>query len=116
MPFMTITLSVILGLLFVVTGMVKVVDLPESVKIRDHLGLPPELWRVIGSLEAAGGVGLLIGMAFPGLGAVAAIGLAALMCGAVISRLRVRDSVRMISVDAVVLALIGTLAFLITGG
>src|SRR5262249_60481597 len=97
MHVMTITLSVILGLLFVVTGMVKVVDLPESLKIRDHLGLPPELWRAIGSLEAAGGAGLLIGMAFPGLAAVAAIGLTALMCGAIISRLRVRHSLTMVS-------------------
>lgn len=102
----TIVLSLVLGLLFIATGGIKVLNVPQSLKIRDHLGLSPGLWRLIGVLEIAGGVGLLIGLMVPVLGAAASIGLAALMIGAIISRVKVRDPATMISLDVIVLALV----------
>ena len=102
----TIVLSLLLGLLFIVTGAVKMLSIPQSLAIRDHLGIKPVLWRVIGVCEAAGGVGLLVGLAIPVLSLAASIGLIVLMVGAIVSRVRVADPISAISVDALVLALV----------
>ncbi|MFE7775825.1 DoxX family protein [Streptomyces sp. NPDC057445] len=99
-------LSVVVGVLFVVTGGVKVVGLRQSLAIRDHFGMAPMTWRVIGVLESAGGVGVLLGIAFAPLGGLALAGLALLMVGAIVSRLKVRDPALMLLADALVLALV----------
>ncbi|MET7332197.1 DoxX family protein [Nonomuraea sp. NPDC005650] len=104
-----VVLSILLGLLFVGTGGIKVLGLPQSLAIRDHLGLRPGLWRLIGVCESAGGAGLLVGLAVPLLGVAASIGLVVLMVGAIVSRIRVSDSAATISVDVLVLALAGAL-------
>ncbi|MFD1548024.1 DoxX family protein [Nonomuraea guangzhouensis] len=112
MSTVVIVLSILLGLLFIGTGGVKVLSLPQSLAIRDHLGLPPRLWRLIGVCESAGGVGLLAGLAVPLFGVAASMGLVMLMAGAIISRIRVSDSVVMISIDVLVLALVVLLVIL----
>ena len=99
-------LSVLVGLLFLVTGGVKVVGLPQSLAIRDHFGMAPQLWRVIGVLECAGAVGALLGIEVRALGLLALAGLAALMLGAVASRIRVRDPLPLMAFDVAVLALV----------
>jgi hypothetical protein len=108
----TIALSLILGLLYIGTGGIKVLNLAQASKVRERLGLSPGLWRVIGVLETAGGAGLLIGLAVPVLGVVAALGLALLMIGAIISRLKVRDRATTIVLDVVFLLLVIVLAAL----
>jgi len=50
--------------------------------------------RLTGSLEVLGALGLLIGYSFPGIQLFSAMGLALLMLLGVMTRLRVRDSVR----------------------
>jgi uncharacterized membrane protein YphA (DoxX/SURF4 family) len=99
-------LAFVVGLLFLTTGAVKVVGLKQSLDIRDHFGMQPRLWRVVGILESAGGLGVLLGLALPPLGLAAAGGLSALMVGAVITRLRVRDPLPLIVFDLLVLALV----------
>jgi hypothetical protein len=99
-------LAVLTGILFVVTGGVKVVGLRQSLAIRDHFGMDPRLWRAIGVLETAGGVGVLAGTQVTGLGLAALVGLAALMVGAVASRLRVHDPVALVLGDVAVLVLV----------
>ncbi|MEU6719361.1 DoxX family protein [Nonomuraea sp. NPDC046802] len=106
MSAVVVVLSILLSLLFVATGGIKVLSVPPSPAIRDHLGIRPELWRLIGVLEAAGGVGLLAGFVVPLLGVAASIGLVLLMIGAIVSRVRVSDSAAAISVDVLVLALV----------
>src|SRR5690349_3285700 len=98
-----VLLSILLGLLFMGTGGIKVLSLPQSLAIRDHLGFQRRLWRLIGVCEAAGGVGLLAGLMVPLLGAAASIGLVMLMVGAIVSRIRVSDSAPMIAIDVLVL-------------
>ncbi|WP_328545257.1 DoxX family protein [Streptomyces europaeiscabiei] len=110
----TTVLSVLLGLLFVVTGGVKVLGVPQSLAIRDHFHLPPRLWQAVGALETAGGVGVLVGLAIPVLGATASAGLAALMVGATVNRLRVHDPAVMVVLDLTVLGLVLALAALRT--
>jgi hypothetical protein len=99
-------LSVVVGLLFLVTGGVKVVGLPQSLAIRDHFGMSAQLWRVIGVLECAGAVGALLSIWLRDLGLLALAGLAALMLGAVASRVRVRDPLPLMAFDVAVLVLV----------
>src|SRR5260370_38068297 len=75
-------LSVTIGLLFLVTGGVKIFGVKASLRIRDQLGLPPVVWPVIGLLEWAGDAGLFLGLAFPPLGVAAAAGVCAFLLGA----------------------------------
>ena len=103
---MATVLAIVTGALFLVTGGVKVLGVKQSLEIRDHFGMQPGLWRVIGTLETAGAVGVLTGPAVPGLGVAAAVGLACLMLGAIASRVKVKDSALMIAGDVVVLGLV----------
>jgi hypothetical protein len=99
-------MSILTGGLFLVTGGVKVLGVPQSLAIRDHFGMSPNLWRTVGVLESAGAVGVLLGIAVTPLGLVALVGLALLMCGAIASRLRVHDPVLMVLSDVAVLGLV----------
>jgi hypothetical protein len=99
-------LSLIVGALFLVTGGVKVVGLPQSLAIRDHFGIDPQAWRLIGLAECAGAVGVVVGIAVDVLGLLALIGLGLLMIGAIVSRVRVHDPARLVAGDVLVLALV----------
>ena len=61
--------------------------------IRDHLGVKPLQWRLIGALELAGVAGVLVGLAWPPIGIAAAIGLALLSIGALAFHIRASDRV-----------------------
>ncbi len=104
MTFIEDVLPFVMGVLFVITGGVKVIGLRQSLDVRDHFNLSATTWRITGVLETAGGVGLLVGTQVAVLGLLAAIGLSALMLGAIASRLRVRDPWYAIGGDTVVLA------------
>ena len=86
-----IILSIILGLMELVVGGGKVLDLAFSRGNRDALNVHPVFWRVTGVLEVAATVGLIWGIWFVPFGLAAAIGLALLMIGAFIVRLRTGD-------------------------
>ncbi|WP_433475131.1 DoxX family protein [Spirillospora sp. CA-142024] len=99
-------LSSVVGVLFVVTGGVKVLGVRQSLAVRDHFGMAPGVWRAVGVLEAAGGVGVLIGIKVDLLGLLALGGLMLLMLGAIASRLRVHDPARLLLADVGVLGLV----------
>ena len=100
------SLSVLIGLLFLVTGGMKLFGLKASLRIRDQLRLSPLAWRMIGLLEWAGAVGLWLGLAFPALGVASAAALCLFMLGAAASRLRVHDKAANIAFDLGIFALI----------
>ena len=85
--FLTV-LAIVVAAAFVFTGGIKLFNVPASLKIRDWVDVPPGLWRVIGVLEWLGATGVTIGLAFHPLGMVAAIALAGLLAGAIVTRLR----------------------------
>ena len=64
----------------------------QSLAIRDHLGVKPAQWRMIGILELAGVAGVLVGLAWAPIGVAAAIGLSLLALGAIVFHGRVPDS------------------------
>jgi len=82
-----------LAALFGFAGLIKIAGLRQSLAIRDHLGVKPVQWRLIGLLELAGVAGVLVGLVWPPIGVAAAIGLALLVLGAIVFHVRASDSV-----------------------
>jgi hypothetical protein len=99
-------LAVVVGCLFLLTGGVKLLGVEASLTIRDHFGMSPRLWQVIGTLECAGAVGAVLGIWVPVLGVLALLGLAALMLGALVNRMRVDDPAQLLAADALTLTLV----------
>lgn len=87
----TVVVTILLALLFTFSSAIKLLGAPQSLAIRDHLGVKPVQWRVIGALELAGVVGVLVGLAWAPIGVAAAIGLALLSVGAVAFHVRASD-------------------------
>jgi uncharacterized membrane protein YphA (DoxX/SURF4 family) len=83
-------LSILLAVVYAMTGSMKLAGQTQSVKICDHLGVQPRTWR-IGVLELAAAAALLAGLAVAPLGAAAAGGVALLMVGAGIHHHRAND-------------------------
>jgi DoxX-like family len=83
--------TVLLTLLFTCSSLIKLVGVRQSLAIRDHLGVKPVQWRVIGLLELAGVAGVVAGLAWAPIGIAAAAGLALLMLGAISFHVRASD-------------------------
>ncbi|MEA2347543.1 MAG: hypothetical protein QOG62_1330 [Thermoleophilaceae bacterium] len=91
---MNLITAVITGLLtagFLATGGMKLAGLPQSLEVRDHLGIPASSWLAIGALEVAGAVGAAVGLAVRPLGLAATGGLVLLAIGAVATHVRAKD-------------------------
>jgi uncharacterized membrane protein YphA (DoxX/SURF4 family) len=69
----------LLGLAFVLIGTTKLAGAEQAVQLFDDIGAGQWFRYVVGALEVAGGVGLLI----PRLAGLAGLGLAGVMAGAV---------------------------------
>lgn len=94
----------------------KLVRQKQQVQTAEKLQIPWRRYRLIGVLEGAAAVGLLLGYASAPLAVAPAIGLAMLMAGAVAFRLRVHDSAGFLFGDAVLLAVAAVTAVLrVTG-
>ena len=61
-----VVVTALLAAMFAFAGLIKVVGVRQSLAIRDHLGVRPVQWRMIGALELAGVAGVLVG---PGVAA-----------------------------------------------
>jgi len=81
-------LAIVVAATFAFTGGIKLFNVRASLDVRDSLDVPPGQWRLIGVLEWLGAAGVAIGLAYRPLGLVAAIALAGLLVGAVVTRLR----------------------------
>jgi hypothetical protein len=89
----TVVVTLLLAALFTFASSIKLLGVPKSLEIRDHLGVSPIQWRIIGALELAGVAGVLAGLLWPPIGIAAAIGLILLSIGAVAFHLRASDRV-----------------------
>jgi putative oxidoreductase len=76
-------LQAVLALQFAAGGLAKLAGAPELVELFASIGAGQWLRYVVGALEVAGAVGLLV----PRLWRLAALGLAALMVGATVTNL-----------------------------
>lgn len=88
-----VVVTALLAALFGFAGLIKVLGLRQSLAARDHFGVKPVQWRVIGLLELAGVAGVLVGLVWPPVGVAAAVGLALLVLGASVFHVRASDSV-----------------------
>lgn len=81
-------LQVLLALVFAMAGIVKLIGDPTAVEMFGVIGVGQWFRYVVGALELAGAVGVLI----PRLSGLAALGLACVMVGATITNLFVLDA------------------------
>jgi hypothetical protein len=89
----TVIVTLLLAALFTFAASIKLLGVSESLAIRDHLGVSPLQWRLIGVLELAGVAGVLVGLAWAPIGIAAAIGLALLSIGAIAFHIKASDRV-----------------------
>ena len=89
----TVIVTLLLAALFTFAASIKLLGVSQSLAIRDHLGVKPVQWRLIGVCELAGAAGALVGLMWAPIGIAAAIGLALLSIGAIAFHLRASDSV-----------------------
>ena len=92
-PPLTLLLAVVLAAVVLVTGGAKLAGMPVMRRNAEHLGFAWPAYRRIGGLELAGGLGVLVGLAVPPLGVVAAACLAVLLVLAAVLHLRNGDGV-----------------------
>jgi len=101
---MTTVLAVVLAVVFGVTGVAKIVAAPVMRTAARHLGFTVGQYRIIGVLELAGALGLVVGLAVPGLGVAAAVGLGLLLIGAAAAHVRKHDAAARVAVPLVLVA------------
>jgi uncharacterized membrane protein YphA (DoxX/SURF4 family) len=80
--------SIVLAVLYVGTGAGKVLGLGYARKQQKAIRVSPLFWRITGSLEWLGAVGLVVGLWVRPIGVAAASGLALFMIGAAVARIR----------------------------
>jgi DoxX-like family len=110
----TVIVTLLLAALFTFSASIKLLGVSRSLAIRDHLGVKPLQWRLIGALELAGVAGVLIGLAWPPIGIAAAIGLALLSIGAIAFHIKASDRVVDMAPAVIGLALAAATAVLHT--
>ena len=86
-----IVLSVGLAVVFLGSGGAKLAGAKQSLQIRDNLRVGARLWSLIGVLEVAGAVGLVVGLAVSPIGCAAAAGVSLLMIGGIAAHARADD-------------------------
>ena len=112
---MTGVLAVVLAVVFGVAGIAKIVGAPVMRTAARHLGFGVGQYRVIGALELAGAIGLLLGLVVPVIGIAAAIGLGLLLIGAGTAHLVNRDGGARVAVPLVLVAVVATYGVAIVG-
>jgi hypothetical protein len=84
-------IAVLLSAALVVSAVGKLRRMEQVVTMITGLGVPIDWFPMLAAAEIAGAVGLLIGLAVPVIGILAAIGVIAYFVGAVIAHLRAGD-------------------------
>jgi uncharacterized membrane protein YphA (DoxX/SURF4 family) len=87
----TVVVSALLAAVLLISARGKLVRDPVQMKTMKHVGFPEDRLWLLAATEAAGAVGLVIGLAWWPLGIAAAIGVILYFIGATSVHLRVRD-------------------------
>jgi uncharacterized membrane protein YphA (DoxX/SURF4 family) len=87
-----LVLTIVLASIALFSGIGKLRHDPKIVKaIHEVVGVPMKYFPLLAACEVAGAVGLVLGIWWPSLGVLAAIGMLIYFLGAVLSHLRVGD-------------------------
>ena len=89
----TLVVTILVAALFTFSAGIKLLGVAKSLEIRDHLGVRPLQWRLIGVCELAGVAGVLVGLFWAPIGIAAAVGLSLLTIGAIAYHVRKSDTV-----------------------
>ena len=84
-------LACLIALVFALLGVAKILALGPMPELAAHAGFTTVSYRVIGSLELAGAIGVAVGPALPLFGELAGLGLLMLLAGAVTTHVRRGD-------------------------
>ena len=98
-----IVLQILLGVAFLGAGGSKLAGVPMQVEVFDRLRLPQGFRLVVGVIEIVGALGVLVGIAVHSVAVVAALGLDAVMLGALLLHLRAHDAAQKLVPPAVLL-------------
>ena len=101
-----VSLAALIAVAFTVLGASKIRAVPSMQGRAAHVGFSVGAYQRIGVLEVAGAAGILLGLAIPPLGVLAAAGLLLLMVGAFGAHLRQHDGVAELAPALVVTALL----------
>ncbi|HEV8560396.1 MAG TPA: DoxX family protein [Actinophytocola sp.] len=102
-----VILSALLAPVLLVLGSAKVIRHPMMQQNARHLGFSVSGFQLVGAVELAGGVGLILGLFWTPLGVAASVGLVLLLAGGAFAHARVRDRFVKIAFPAVCAALSG---------
>ena len=114
-PLVTLALAVVLAAAVLVAGSAKLAGVPVMHRNAAHLGFSWPAYQRIGALEVAGGTGVLLGVALPLLGVVAAGCLAVLLALATGLHLRRGDGLVRAAPAAVLAVVAVAVAVLLAG-
>ena len=89
----SIGLRILLGVVFLVVGMLKFFAKPPAEEFK-HFGYPRWFLTVTGIVEVLGGGAMLVGLKYPVMATLAALWLAITMVVAVITHIRVKDPIK----------------------
>jgi hypothetical protein len=107
-----VTLTLILASVMLAVAVPKLTGQAQMRERMAHLGVSAGLTRLIGGLEIAAVVGLLLGLLWAPIGVAAAVGLTLLMIGAAVYHARAKDPVQMTVVPVVFALAAGAVAVL----
>jgi len=99
----TLVLSALLAFVFGAGAVGKLTRMRSQVETAAKLRISWRRYRLIALPEGAAAVGLLVGLVLAALGVAAAVGLVALMAGAVAFRVRAHDGLGFILGDTVLM-------------
>lgn len=94
MEIAAVVMSIMLAVLILGIGAAKVFKARFALANAEHLGFSTRAYQAIGGLEVAAAVGLAAGLAWAPVGIAAAVGLVALLVGAVVVQRRAGDGVK----------------------
>lgn len=86
-----LTLSVLLAIAMLMSGTLKIVRAPRIVRLMADVHVSGSKLTVLGGLQVAAAVGLVVGIWIPALGTAAAVGLVLYFSGAIAAHLRASD-------------------------
>lgn len=112
----TTVLAGVLVVAFGALGLAKLAAVPAMRARAAHVGFSIDAYRRIGALEILAVLGIILGLAMPVMGALAATGLVLLLVGAVVAHLRNGDGIRELAPALVLGAAAATFVGLVLGG
>lgn len=102
-----VVLAILLAVAFLMAALPKLLKQRQMVDSAEHLGFSVKTYQLIGLLELAAVVGLVVGaFVWAPLGVAAAVGLVALLVGAVVSHKRAGDNLAKVAVYPMLLAVL----------